>query len=80
MEMTTTMQHQGHVARRARRCTSWRVAPTFLGCGTTGVDGFAYATFAGDSGTTTDAIEPAGTTWTNPIAMPLARHLGTRPT
>jgi hypothetical protein len=78
MEMTTTMQHRGQMARRARRVAPWRVAGSFLGCGTTGVDATPNATFAGN---TTDTIEPAGGTWFDGmIATPHARHLGARST
>ena len=84
MTTTTTMQHLGHVAGRARRVApaSWRPAAAFRGLGTTGVDVAPFSASARvASGNTTDTNEPAvaAVTACTTIKRP-ARHLGSRST
>jgi hypothetical protein len=85
MITTTTMQHQGHVARRARRVApaGWRpAAAAFRGLGTTGVVGSPFSVSMYETwGNTSDTTEPAAATVTvcTTIKRP-ARHLGTRST
>ena len=82
MITTTTTQHLGHVAGRARRVapTCWRsAAAAFRGCGTTGVfltPVSAYET----SGNTNDTTQPATAPVTPMTIKRTARHLGTRTT
>ena len=84
MITTTTTQHLGHVAGRARLVapSSWRSAAAFGGRGTTGVDVHALPVSAyGVMGATTDTTEPAAATVNvcTTIKRP-ARHLGSRST
>lgn len=81
MITTTTTQHLGHVAGRARLVapSSWRAAAPAFG-GRTGVDVYSLAS-DGSMGLTTDTTEPANAA-VNPcvtIKRP-ARHLGSRST
>lgn len=85
MMTTTTMQHQGHGARRARRVVraGWRpAAAAFRGLGTTGVDEYSRSVSAdGAWGHTTGTTEPAGATVDARVTIKCsARHLGTRST
>ena len=78
---TTTTQHLGHVAGRARRIapSSWRsAAAAFRGCGTTGVFAIpvsTYETQGNPNGTTTPAATVHGLMTKRP-----SRHLGSRST
>ena len=83
--MTTTMQHLGHAARRARRVApaGWRpAAAAFSGLGTTGVDVFSPSVSAYETwGDTTATTEPAAATANVCMAIKRsARHLGSRST
>jgi hypothetical protein len=82
MITTTTTQHLGHVAGRARLVapSSWRAAAAFGGRGLTGVDVYSLSGH-GSMGLTTDTTEPA-TAMVNPCVTikRSARHLGSRST
>ena len=85
MITTTTLQHLGHAARRARRVApaGWRpAAAAFSGLGTTGVDVIPFSVSAYETwGNTTDTTEPAAATVN--LCMTIkrsARHLGSRST
>lgn len=85
MMTTSTTQHLGHAAGRARRVVSagWRPAAVgFRGLGTTGVgvNPFSVSQYE-TSGNTTDTTEPAAATVNACMTIKRpARHLGRRST
>lgn len=85
MITTTTTQHLGHLAGRARHvvpAAGWRPAAGFRGLGTTGVDVTPYPVSAHETpGNATDTTEPAIALVSACMTVERpARHLGSRTT